>query len=85
MTTEFQGDEKRAHDMVHEILQKTSHDVNIIEGAFLTKWVIVTEWASPDGGRMLAHMAHEDATVWDLFGMLRAATKAAERYYDGDG
>jgi hypothetical protein len=43
------------------------------EGAVLTGWVLVAEWATGDGGRALTRLSGAPMTLWAVRGFLHEA------------
>lgn len=62
---------------LHEHIQRLQSEQPMLDGAVLSKWVLVSEWQHPDGGASL-HIASGEAsgtalTRWDAAGMLSEA------------
>ena len=51
-------------DQVGEIIE------NLDPGAFVTRFVLIAEVISEDGRRGVWTSTHDDATRWDLYGLL---------------
>lgn len=60
-------------DALHTHLQHAGPPDPDIQGALLTGWVIVCEWASPDGSRWLSRGWAPTTTAWTATGMMHEA------------
>lgn len=58
---------------VHERIADSLAEEDDLEDGVLTNWVVIAECATPDGSRWISRLTSEDATTWQIEGMLHHA------------
>lgn len=63
-------------ERLHRVIAKTNDAQDAVEGAVVRNWVVVADWVGTDGRKWMTHVASEDASTWEVVGLLTTAADA---------
>ena len=71
-------------ERLHRVIARTNDVQDAVEGAVVRNWVVVADWVGTDGRKWLTHVASEDASNWEVVGLLTTAADSYRNIVAGD-